>query len=392
MNAMNTATHSDARTRQVIEKADAAGFVLNDRAKWILHHVALHADADRLDDDQAALFSRSLEQQIARVLEAPKPDLPLASSDELLPSNMLDAGATTYRYFLQDMQGEWRYGAGGGGDDIPTTSISGAEITGHLQIAYGGFSHTEEDLRNWSFASRGSLPQMQQAGSLRGKMQLHDQTLAWGKESLGLRGLCNFPGMTILTAADNGGGSTDWADKTIDQIVTDIGALIDSVEDATNITRQITMIWMSRRTQQFLNRSRIVDATTGTGITFMEYLLKVFVTGGSVPNGPALPAPDNPVQFRWVRYMDGRNERSEVNGVPQLPVVGGNRTDSIFGYIHNNPDIVAKDVTPLTNGRFLPVQRRGFKIETHGEAKWGGIRCPEPVTLVRMDGVFGNPA
>jgi len=387
------ATHSHADAARVIEKADAAGFVLNDRAKWLLHHIVMHPDSClREDDDQAALFSRSLEQQIARVLEIPRAALPLASSDDLLPSNMLDAGATTYRYFLQDMQGDWTYIALGAGDDLTTASVSGAEITGRLQGAGGAFGYTEEDLRNWSFASRGSLPTMLQQGSLRAKMQLHDSTLAWGEESLGLRGLFNFPGMTILTAADNGGGSTDWFDKTIDQIVTDIGALIDACEDATNVTRQITMILMSRRTMNFLRRRRIVDTTTGTGITYWEYLTKVFVTGGSVPNGPDLPAPDNPVQFRWVRYMDGRNERSEVNGVPQLPVVSGNRTDSIFGYIHNDPDIVAKDVTPLTNGRFLPPQKRGLQTLVPGEAKWGGIRCPEPVTLVRMDGVFGNPA
>lgn len=381
-----------ARATRIKVKADSAKFELNDRAMWLLQNVVTATGATHLDDDQAALFSRSLEQQITGVLEAPKPELPLASSDELLPSNSLDAGAQTYRYFLQDMQGEWRYGAGGGGDDVPTASISGAEITGRLQIAYGAYGYTEEDLRNWSFANRGALPTMLQSGSLRGKTQLHDRTIAWGKESLGLRGLFNFPGMTILTAADNGGGSTDWQDKTIDQIVTDIGALIDSVEDATNTTRMITMILMSRQTMKFLQRRRIVDATTGGTSTFWEYIIKVFQTGGSVPNGPDLPAPDNPVQFRWVRYMDGSNERSEVNGAPQLPVIGGNRTDSIFGYIHNNAQIVAKDVTPLTNGRFLPPQREGVKTTIHGEAKWGGVRCPEPVTLARMDGVFGNPA
>ena len=385
-------THSDARTIAIKTKADAAGFQLNDRAVWLLHNVVTAPGAAHLDDDQAALFSRSLEQQITGILEAPKPELPLASSDELLPSNMLDAGATTYRYYLQDMQGEWAYGAGGGGDDVPTASVSGAEITGKLQIAYGAFGHTEEDLRNWSFANRGSLPQMLQKGSLRGKMQLHDQTLAWGKESLGLRGLCNFPGSTLLTAADNGGGSTDWMDKTIDQIVTDIAALLDSIEDATNTTRQATMVWMSRRTMRFLQRRRIVDTVTGGTTTFWEYLQKVFVSGGQVPNGPPLPAPENPVQFRWVRYMDGTNERSEVNGVPQLPIVNGNRTDSLLAYIHNNPDIVAKDVTPLTNGKFLPPLRVGVTTVTTGEAKWGGIRCPEPVTIARMDGVFGNPA
>lgn len=386
-------THSDARTIEVVKKADEAKFELNDRAKWLLHHIVMHPDSCiQGDDDQAALFSRSLEQQVVGVLEAPRPELPLATDDTLLPSNTLDVGAQTYRYFLQDMQGEWRYGAGGGGDDVPTASVSGAEITGRLQIAYGAFGFTDEDTRNWSFASRGSLPTMLQTGSLRGRAQLHDETLAWGKQSLGLRGLFNFPGGTIITAADNGGGSTDWFNKTIDQIVTDIGALIDAVEDATNIGRQITKIFMSRRTMNFLKRRRITDTTTGTGITFWEYLMKVFVSGGSVPDGPPLPAPDNPVEFKWVRYMDGRNERSRPGGVAQLPVVGGTPTDSIFGYIHNNKAVVSKDVTPITSGRFLPPQRHGVKTLVHGEAKWGAIRCPEPVTLVRMDGVFGNPA
>jgi hypothetical protein len=388
---MTVSTHSDARTRSIVAKADAAGFELNDRARWLLHNVVTAPGAAHLDDDQAALFSRSLEQQITGVLEMPKPELPLASSDEMVPSFSIDAGATSYRYFLQDSQGEWQYGAGGGGDDLPTASVSGAEMVGRTQIAYGAFGYTREDLRNWGFASRGALPTMLQTASMRGKLQLQDETLAWGKESLDLQGLFNYPGSTRITAADNGAGSTDWLDKTIDQIVADIGALIDSIEDATNLMRHATKVLWSRRVDRFLRRTRIVDGTTGSGMTFYEYIKKVFVTGGSVPNGPDLEAPQNPIDFMWVRYMDGTNERSEKNGVPQLPVVSGNRTDSMFAYIHNNPDVVAKVVTPLA-GNFLPPETRGVKIQVTGEAKWGGIRSPEPVTMARMDGVFGNPA
>ncbi len=383
--------HSDARTRSIVQKADAAGFELNDGAKWHLYHTVMAPGACHLDDDQAALFSRSLEQVITGVLEQPRPELPLASGNELLPSFSIDAGATSFRFFLQDSQGEWRYGAGGGGDDIPTASITGAEMTGRLQIAYGGFAYTREDLRNFSFASRGALPTMLQSASLRGMMQLHDETLAWGKESLGLYGLFNFPHSTVITAADNGSGSTDWEDKTIDQVVADIAVLLRASKDATNLMRFSTMVLMSERMDEFLRQRRIVDATTGGTTTFFEYIMKVFVTGGSVPNGPPLPAPRNPVEFRWVRYLDGRNERSEKNGVPQLPVISTNRTDGLFAYIHNNADVMAKAVTPLA-GTFLPPEVSGVKIQTIGEAKWGGIRSPEPVTMTMMHGCFGNPA
>lgn len=388
---MTRSTHSDARARSIVQKADAAKFELNDGAKWLLYHVVTAPGACHLDDDQAALFSRSLEQEITGVLEMPRPELPLASGNELLPSFSLDQGAQTFRFYLQDSQGEWRYGAGGGGDDLPTASISGAEMTGRLQIAYGAFGYTREDLRNWSFANRGSLPTMLQSASLRGKMQLHDKTLAWGKQSLELYGLFNFPHSTVLTAADNGSGSTDWEDKTIDQVVADIAALLRSVKDNTNLVRSATMVLMSERMEEYLRQRRIVDTVTGGTTTYWEYIQKVFVTGGSVPNGPPLPAPRNPVEFRWVRYMDGRNERSEKNGVPQLPVVGGNRTDGLFAYVHNDVNVCAKAVTPL-NGTFLPPEIQGVKIKVTGEAKWGGVRSPEPVTMAMMHGCFGNPA
>lgn len=389
---MSTATHSDARTMQIVAKADAAGFELNNRAQWFLHNVLLAPGAVHLDDDAAALFSRSLEYLEPGVLTVDRPDLPLAMGD-MLPENVLPEGSTSYRYYLQDMQGEWRYDAGGAGDEQLTSSISGAEITGRLQIATGGYSYSEEDLRNWSFAQRGSLPQMLSSGSLRGRAQLQDETLAWGRESLKLYGLLKFPGSTIITAADNGAGSTDWFDKTVDQIVTDIGALKDAISDATNLVRFPTRILMSYRTMEFLKRKRITDAgVSGTGVTYWEYIMKVFVTGGSVPNGPELPRPENPLEFRWVRYLDGTNSRSEVDGVPQLPVVNGNRTDSVFAYIHNNDRVVSKDVTSMTGGRFLAPQRRMLKTIIPGEAKWGGVRSPEPATMARLDGVFGNRA
>jgi hypothetical protein len=390
---MTRQAHSDARTREVIQKADAAGFELNNRAQWLLHNVVLHPGSSLVheDDDQAALFSRSLEQQL-EVLERPKPDLPLASGTELLPVTTIDSGAASFRWFWTDDQGEWRYGAAGGGDDLPTASLSGAEQTGKLQIAYGAIGYTNEDLRNFSFAGRGNLPSMLQNASWRGRAQLQDKSLAWGVESLGLYPLFRYPGSTIVTAADNGAGSTDWFDKTVDQIVTDIGALLDTISDATNDLRSATMVLWSRRMDKFLRRRRITDTTTGTGITFFEYIMKVFVTGGSVPNGPDLPPPENPVMFRWVRYMDGRNERSEKDGVPQLPVVGGNRTDSMFAYIHNDAAIVSKVETSMTSGTFGPPERRGVKTMSAGEAKWGGVRCTEVVTLARMDGCFGNAA
>jgi hypothetical protein len=391
---MTTAQHHDARTAAIVKKADAANFKLNERAQWALHNIALHADSAivQWDDDQAALYSRSLEQVLSRVIERPRPELPLASGTELLPVTMIDDGATEYRYFLADFQGEWVYAAGMTGHDMPTASLSGAEIVGRLQLANGATSLSQEDLRNFRFGRRGNLPSMLASANLRGMLQLQDSTLAWGRESFGLYGLFNHPFMTILTAAGNGAGSTDWFDKTVDQIVTDIGALIDSVADATNQLRHVTRILMSIRMERFLKRQRITDpGVSGTGVTFWEYIQKVFVTGGSVPNGPELPRPENPVEFMWVRYMDGTNQRSEVDGVKQLPVISGNPTDSMFAYIHNDAEIVSKVETSM-KPRMLPPQMQGVMVVTPGEAKWGGIETPEPVTLARMDGCFGNPA
>ena len=79
--------------------------------------------------------------------------------------------------------------------------IDAQQVVGELKVTLKPFVGLMSEKR---FASNISL----EAPGL--KLQLQDKTLAWGTDSLGLYGLFNFPHATIVTAADNGSGSTDW--------------------------------------------------------------------------------------------------------------------------------------------------------------------------------------
>ena len=362
------------RFDSIVELGKSKGKALGSWGEHFLRQALDSSAFFNKDDDQAYLHSRALEQVWARELEAPKPELPLATGTDLLPlSPNVDDGATSYRYFLTDDQGDAEWGSGMTGHDMPMTSLSGAEMTGPLRLIQGGYQYSREDLRNASFAGKRLVPR-NQAASLRAHLERQDEALAWGRESIGLLGLFNHPNITVITAASNGGGppSTFFRDKDVDQIAADFSALINAVPQVTNEIRHVTMVLMSPRCLRYLKQTRI-GGDNGS-LTIMEHLLRVF----STKTNDDVDAPDFPVQFRAVRYLDATNARSQ----------GELTSDSLFAYIHNDADIAAK--VEAFKGRAYPPQESGTMIQVPAETKVGSVEIPEPLTLVRMDGVFNG--
>jgi hypothetical protein len=122
---------------------------------------------------------------------------------------------------------------------------------------------------------------------------------------------------------------------------------------------------------RFLKQTRI-GGDSGRA-TYMQQILEVFSTGG-----PDVPSPDFPVEFGTVRYLDATNARSQ----------GHLASDSLFAYVHNDPDVAAK--VESFKGRSYPPQESGTMIQVPAESKVGGVEIAEPLTLVRMDGVFNG--
>ena len=360
----------NVRIDSINKRADARS--LPALGTWGLHflsRVVLDSTA-RFDDDEAYTLSRALETEWARELEVPRPELPLATGDLLPDSQMVEEGSTSYRYHLINDQGDAEWASSYSGHDMPTTSLAAAEMTGVVRVIQGGYVVSRTQLRQARKGRVQLIPRNQRA-SLRAHTELWDETLAWGKESIGLLGLFNHPLISVITAADNGSGSTFWRNKNVDQQVADVAALVNSIPRQTNEIKHATRVLMSPRLYDYCQQTRI-GGDNGS-LTILQHLVRIFQTGAD-----GVVAPQFPITFSTVRYLDATNSRSQ----------GKIATDSLFAYIDNDPDVVAKVRGFL--GRAYPTQDDGTMLLTPAESELGAVEVAQPLCLVRMDGVFNG--
>lgn len=350
--------------------ADAGLPALGTWGTYMLGSVVL-AGVPNLDADEAYTLSRALETTWTREIEQPRAELPLATGDLLPDSQSVEEGSTTYRYYLINDQGDARWSSSYSGDDMPTTSLSAAEMVGHIQTIDGGYVVSRKQLRNAKKGNVRLIPRSQQA-SLRAHLEEWDEGLAWGKESINIFGLFNHPLISVITAADNGSGSTFWRDKDVDQIAADVSALVNSIPRQTNEIMHATRVLMSPRLYDYCQQTRIGGGGNGS-LTVLQHLVRVFQTGLD-----GVVAPKFPVVFDTVRYLDATNPRSQ----------GEITSDSLFAYVDNDPDVVAKVKGFI--GRTYPTQEKGLKLMTPAESEVGGVEVAQPLCLVRMDGVFNG--
>ena len=339
---------------------------LGSYGKHFLSKVVLDSGIN-FDNDEAYTFSRSLETVWAREIEQPRAPLPLAQGDLLPRSPNVEEGSTTYRYYLISDQGDAEWSASMTGTEMPGVSLSGAEMTGVVETIEGGYVVSRKQLRNAKMGRVRLIPRSQSA-SVRAHLELWDRALAWGKESIGILGLFNHPLISVISAADNG-GTTTWRNKTIDQIVADVAALRNSIPRSTNELLHPNRILMSPRLYDYCQQTRI-GGDNGS-LTILQHLVRIFQTGAD-----GVVAPENPLQFTTVRYLDSSNERS----------ADFLDSDALFAYIDNDDEVVCRVEVFLA--RAYPTQERGLMLETPAETEVGGVEVAQPLALARMDGVF----
>lgn len=324
------------------------------------------------DDDEAYTLSRALETVWAREIEQPRAPLPLAQGDLLPQSPNVEEGSTSYRYHLINDQGDAQWSASMTGTEMPTVSLSAAEMTGVVETIEGGYVVARKQLRN---AKKGNVRLIPRSGaaSVRAHLERWDEGLAWGKESIGILGLFNHPLISVITAAPSVAvpASTSWRDKTIDEIVADVAALVNSIPRQTDELMHANRVLMSPRLYDYCQQTRI-GGDNGS-LTILQHLVRIFQTGAD-----GVVAPEFPVQFSAVRYLDASNPRSQ----------GNLDEDALFAYIDNDPDVVSR--VQVFIARAYPAQERGLMIETPQETEVGGVEVAQPLCLVRMDGVFAG--
>jgi hypothetical protein len=320
-------------------------------------------------DDAAMLYSvRQLEYVFADVYEEDFPDLPVAMGDFLPIDTSVHEGAKTWVYYLYSGTAIARWAADGSGATLPRVTRQGAEVTKSCHVIENSYGYTTEDMRTAAKAGDNLDPAL---GALakRGHDQEFHRSGLWGRSELNVDGALTLPNMTVLTAPE----PVDTAD--VDEIIAMFSLLIRTCAQLTKGLRHTTRVLMSRRV-----RDKLVERRLGPGdgtLSILDYLRKTF--GASEDGAPA-------VEFKVLEELDWRVAQEEAAaGVPNVDITE-ETGDVLLAYIHNN-DKVARLIQPMAFKQH-PVQFRDLEWVTPCESKVGGLRCPEPMTFTRMEGVY----
>lgn len=339
---------------------------------------AIAADL-RTDADSMAYAARALEHVMADVYEEDYPDLPVADGTIMPIDSSVNEGAKTWTYYLYSGTATARIGAQYSDGTLPIVTRTGAEVTRKVLPFENAFEYSTDDMRHAAMA-KDNLDSALGALARRGHEQLFHRVGLWGRTELGVDGLLTHPNITIVTAAATGtNSSTEFADKTVDQIIEDFRVLIGSAARLTHGLRTTTRVLMSRRVMELLVTRRLGP---GDGhATLLDHLMKVW--GGKDPGGINGGVP---VEFMILEELDWTKAQTEAdNGVSNVDV-DEDTGDVLIAYVHNNPKVL-RLIRPMPFKQ-QPVQAINLRFRTPCESKSGGVRLPEPLTICRMEGVY----
>lgn len=234
--------------------------------------------------NQSIFFNRALEYLTAAAYDVQYEVLPFRS---ILPvSNEGGPGIKEIVSEVYDQFGRAQL-INGASKDIPFVAAGGKEV--HYPVVMWGIGAqwNLQELESFTVAQRNgrgrrSPEQLRQAAALRGVEEaLNDQAL-FGTPDVGIGGLLNNPLVSNGSVPTNAGGtSTEWENKTADEILADINGLADSVWQSTQM-REIPDTLLLPPTKWSLLKNRHLE---NRDITILNYLIEnsqYFKTADSV--------------------------------------------------------------------------------------------------------------
>jgi hypothetical protein len=234
-------------------------------------------------------------------------------------------------------------------DDLPRADIRGKEYTQLVNSIGVSYGYSVQEIRAAVYVGR-SLTQRQANAARRANDQKINR-LAWFGDDLyqilGLINNANVPSATVLN--DGIGATTQWVNKTPDQILADMNTLANSISFVTKGVEMPNTLLLPVA-QYTLIASTPRSTTSDT--TILEYFIQ---------NNPFITTVD------WVPELTGAG-----------PVVMGTPTDIMIAY-DKNPDKLTMEIPmPFTQ---YPPQERGLEFVVPCESRYGGIIIYYPLSL-----------
>jgi len=298
-----------------------------------------------LDADEGIFFERELKYIKANSYDVLYPEL---LARRLFPvDSSADTGAATITYQSWDHIGMAKlihmYS-----DDIPNIEITAKETTRKIYSEGVAFGYSLQEIRNARFAGK-PLEQRKANAARRQVMYLENQLAFFGDASTDIPGFIGAPNINQVTIPVGAGASTLWVNKTPDEIISDICAMVSSIRDVSNGVESPNTLLLPEAQYTLIS---CTPRSTTSDTTILSFVL---------------------ASNAWI---------SQIIPVYQLKGAGAGGSDTMMLY-DMSPDKLTLEIPQ--DIEFLPVQEKGFMFETPVHARTAGVIIYYPKSVAQGD-------
>lgn len=313
--------------------------------RFLLNGIA-HRDAS-----ESIWFARQLEYIRPGLLEVLYPAL---EGKSMVPvDSSVGPGATNYTYRSFNKVGLAQlvedYSL-----DPPRADVLGAETTQSIKPFGVMYGYNFQELRAGMLAG---LPlDVRKAMAARYAMALKvDQIIFYGETVGGLKGLATLTGTAAFTVANGQKGTKLWRDKTADEIVRDMHAIVNAVVNASRGVYQPTSLLLPLLAYNIAATKRMGDGSNQTCLSFFQ---------------------DTTPYVKEVRptYRLDQSQSGNWTGT----------TGRMIAY-EKSPERLSM-LLPVEFEQ-LPPQQEGFEYKTLCHSRIGGVIAPHPASIAFGDGI-----
>lgn len=315
------------------------------------------------------------------------------------------AGAELYTANFINRTGEMKPINADTGNDLPVVTGNVSFVTTPLIAAAASYRISVNELAVSEFAKLNPLMagvpsynNLQLQSAIESYLNLTDQLMAYGLDSVGLPGLFNNPDITPVTVAQNSGAtSTLWDEKTQDEILADVLEPLTTIAAKTGGTLLGTMVCFTAEDFQFLATAASNDFDKKPFLAYFRTYIGNFTEDidgvlTSLSNiDPNNIAPSGQMNAGNLRIV--WSDRFEGIGGPVNP---GDLAEGFYNgfMVYSGGDESAlKGVVPLPMTTLAP-QWQGISLVTPFWCKQGGTisRYPDAVQIRFGQSITFNPS
>lgn len=305
----------------------------------------------RMDEGESVFFARQLEHIIAQEFDIEYPEL---RARQVIPITMeADPADQTITYREYDRMGIAKL-ITDYSQDLPRVDITGAEFTSKIRTIGASYGYNYDEVL--ASAKTGRDLEGRRAETAREAiLRKENAVLLLGDSTHGLKGFLNFASVPVVSiAADGVGASKKWSDKTPDQCLRDLNAVVNSIPEATFGIEQPDTLLLPRAAYHVIATKRIGRDSDMT-------VLKFFVQ-------------TNP----YITSVEAVEVLNELNTAGS----GG----AARGMVYRRDPLKVRGEIPQ-DFESLPAQARGFEWLIPCRSRCGGVIWHKPLSATYFDGI-----